>query len=47
MAPDSAEEMLGDDQAEKGRQTVWNPEQGERITLTLFSSSIASQPLIP
>ncbi len=42
-----AEEALGSGQAEKGRQAVWDPEQGERDPLRRFSSSIASQPLVP
>jgi hypothetical protein len=42
-----AEEALGDGQVEKSRQAVWNPEKGERDPLRRFSSSIASQPLVP
>ncbi len=41
------EEVLGSGQTEKGRQAVWNSEKGERDPLRRFSSSIASQPLVP
>jgi hypothetical protein len=42
-----AEEALSGGQAEKGRQAVWNPEQGERDPLCCFSSSIAREPFSP
>ena len=42
-----AGEVLGSGQAEKSRQALWNPEQGERDPLRCFSSSIASLPFVP
>ncbi len=47
MVHRSAEEVSGGGQAEKGRQAIWNPEQGERDPLRLICSSIASEPLVP
>lgn len=47
MAPGSEKEVLGDGQAEKGRQALWNPEEGESDPLSLICSSVASQPLVP
>lgn len=40
-------EVVGGGQAEKGRQAVWNPEQGERDPLLRGISGLASQPLLP
>ncbi len=47
MVHRSAEEVSGGGQTEKGRQAIWNPEQGERDPLRLICSSIASEPLVP